>query len=40
MPRWVSLGGEPGEPDGYSYCAFPWGQDWLKLAPDPSEADC
>lgn len=39
MPRWVSLGGGPGEPAGYPYHAFPWGQDWLELAPDLSEAD-
>ena len=39
MPRWISLGGEPGEPAGYPYHAFPWGQDWLELAPGLSEAD-
>ena len=39
MPRWINLSGEPDKPSASFLQAFPWGQDWLELAPDLSEAD-
>ena len=39
MSNYINLGDGPDQPSESFLLSFPWGQDWLELAPDISEAD-